>query len=293
MTIQLNNRSGGPAHACEAMHTEHARARAWPHQRPPARGRQPRRPPGGKKNPASMHASEWGVEPPTLAHRARRFPLQAADQGQKLRRPDNREHHLVSTLAIRSGTRSTADRQKSEVGEAKTAQKAGRPHTHTKQQKAGDRGPKRRKTGHSPPAGGASMGPSALDRKPSAVCSSVRSHGIVGSQRGAPRRHRCRPPACCEGFWHALRGQVGRIPSPGVAGERIWPVREAPDRNIRARQKPRGTARSRASAPCPRAAVFFATTLDEEARPARSRYPPQRARTPPMHRMARRRRSVR
>ena len=110
MTIQLNNRSGGPAHACEAMRTEHARARAWPHQRPPARGRQPRRPPGGKKNPASMHASEWGVEPPTLAHRARRFPLQAADQGQKLRRPDNREHHLVSTLAIRSGTREQTDK---------------------------------------------------------------------------------------------------------------------------------------------------------------------------------------
>ena len=122
--------------------------------------------------------------------------------------------------------------------------------------KAGDRGPKRRKTGHSPPAGGASMGPSALDRKPSAVCSSVRSHGIVGSQRGAPRRHRCRPPACCEGFWHALRGQVGRIPSPGVAGERIWPVREAPDRNIRARQTPRNGTLRGDSALRPRTAAF-------------------------------------
>jgi hypothetical protein len=58
-----------------------------------------------------------------------------------------------------------------------------------------------------------------------------------------------------------------------VAGERIWPVREAPDRNIRARQRPRGTARSRASAPCPRAAVFFATTARRRG-PARAQQIP-------------------
>jgi hypothetical protein len=35
---------------------------------------------------------------------------------------------------------------------------------------------------------------------------------------------------------NALRGQVGRMPSLGVAGWRVWPMAEAPERSRRARQ---------------------------------------------------------
>ena len=49
--------------------------------------------------------------------------------------------------------------------------------------------------GHNSPADAASMGPSGLDRGTSAICSSARSHHIVGSQPDVPRRHHCQPPA--------------------------------------------------------------------------------------------------
>jgi hypothetical protein len=237
-----NHKPRAPTRGKAAPTPAHPRGAAY--TRPPARGRQLRRPPGEKirtsvcfrivgsrtANPCALCAA--------ISFSGRRSGAKTSTA--------RLEGYIISQHG--NTIRLALDRQKSEVGEAALR------HTHSK--KAGDRGPKRRKPGHSPPAGGVSMGPSALDRKPSAVHSSVRSHGIVGSQRGAPRRQHCRPPACCEGFWHALRGQVGRIPSPGVAGERTWPVREAPDRNIRARQRPRdGTLRGD-SALRPRTAAF-------------------------------------
>ena len=74
---------------------------------------------------------------------------------------------------------------------------------------------RRTHNGHSSPAGGVSMGPSGLDRRTTAIRSSVRSHGIiVGSQPDLPRRHRCRPAARSLQRVRAgsLRGQVGRMP---------------------------------------------------------------------------------
>jgi hypothetical protein len=51
------------------------------------------------------------------------------------------------------------------------------------------------KLGRRSPAGAVSMGPSAFDRRNSAVRSSVRSHRIVRSQPSEPRRHHRRPEA--------------------------------------------------------------------------------------------------
>jgi hypothetical protein len=68
---------------------------------------------------------------------------------------------------------------------------------------------KRIKTGHRSPAGGVSIGPSALDRRTGAVRSCVRSRCIAGSPRGALRRHHCRPPARCAGFWHVSASAAG------------------------------------------------------------------------------------
>ena len=67
---------------------------------------------------------------------------------------------------------------------------------------------KRIKTGHRSPAGGVSIGPSALDRRTGAVRSCVRSRCIAGSPRGALRRHHCRP-ARCAGFWHVSASAAG------------------------------------------------------------------------------------
>jgi hypothetical protein len=57
------------------------------------------------------------------------------------------------------------------------------------------RGRVRRKPGRSSPAGVASMGPSALNRRTGAVRSAVRSHAFGGWRPAIPRRHHCRPPA--------------------------------------------------------------------------------------------------
>ena len=56
-------------------------------------------------------------------------------------------------------------------------------------------GPIARNRGHSSPAGGASIGPSGLNRRTSAVHNSVRSHRIADSQPTVLRRHHCRPAA--------------------------------------------------------------------------------------------------
>jgi hypothetical protein len=90
-------------------------------------------------------------------------------------------------------------------------------------------GPHARNCCHSSPAGAVSIGPSGLDRRTGAVHSSVRSCDIVGSQPTVPRRHHCRPVASSGGVWHALRGQVGRILSLGLADGRMWTVGGAPD----------------------------------------------------------------
>jgi hypothetical protein len=89
-------------------------------------------------------------------------------------------------------------------------------------------GPKRRETGRSSPAGEVSVGPGGFDRGTGAVRSSVRSHHIVRSQPSVPRCHHCRPPAHLAGVWQALRGQVGRPPSLGLAAQsaRVVPCEE-------------------------------------------------------------------
>jgi hypothetical protein len=118
------------------------------------------------------------------------------------------------------------------------------------------RGQKRAKPGHSSPAGAASTGPSALDRRTNAVRSSVRSHRIVRSQPSEPRRHHCRPEARVDRLRRLSAASAGRLPSLGLAGQRILMVSEAPDRSCLGRQRPRDTALGRARAPCPRAAAF-------------------------------------
>jgi hypothetical protein len=120
------------------------------------------------------------------------------------------------------------------------------------------RGPNARNCGHSSPADAASMCPSGLNRRTSAVRSSARSHRIIGAQPTVPRRHHCRPPARIEGFSHARRGQSGRPRSPGVAGQRLWLMEEALGHSRRAMQTARAGALRRASALRPLAAAFFA-----------------------------------
>ena len=85
-------------------------------------------------------------------------------------------------------------------------------------------GPDARNGGRSSRAGAVRMGPSALYRRTGTVRSSVRSPHIVGSQRSEPRRHHCRPAVRFGAIWHALRDQSGRMPSLGVAHQRIWLV---------------------------------------------------------------------
>ena len=114
-----------------------------------------------------------------------------------------------------------------------------------------------RKSGHSSPAGAGSVGPSALDRRSTTSCSSVRSHRAVRSQRSALRRHHCRPPAPFGAIWQRLRASAGRLPSLRAAGQRFWPVREGPAHSRRARQRARNGALSRARALRPCAAAFL------------------------------------
>jgi hypothetical protein len=70
-------------------------------------------------------------------------------------------------------------------------------------------GPNARNCRHSSPAGGATIGPNALDRRTSTTCSSVRSHRFIRWQPDVPRRHHCRPAARLRGRREALRGQLG------------------------------------------------------------------------------------
>ena len=119
-----------------------------------------------------------------------------------------------------------------------------------------DQWPKRARNGHSSPGGGASIGPSALDRRNSAVRSSVRSHHIVRLQHSALQRHHCRPEVRSHCFRQASAASVGRPPSLRVADQRVWRVREGSDGSVRARQRARDGALSRASAPRPCAAAF-------------------------------------
>jgi hypothetical protein len=114
-----------------------------------------------------------------------------------------------------------------------------------------------RKNGHSSPGGAGSVGPSALDRRSTTSCSSVRSHRAVRSQRSALRRHHCRPPAPFGAIWQRLRASAGRLPSLRAAGQRFWPVREGPAHSLRARQGARDGALSRARALRPCAAAFL------------------------------------
>ena len=123
-----------------------------------------------------------------------------------------------------------------------------------------DRGAKRSHNGHRSPAGAVSIGPSALDRRSSAVRSSVPSRHCTGWQPAIPRPHRCRPPELSRHVWHALRGQSGRMRSLGAARQRLWPAWEAPERRCRARQRPRDGALSRVSAEparCAHAQLLF------------------------------------
>jgi hypothetical protein len=119
-----------------------------------------------------------------------------------------------------------------------------------------DQWPKRARNGHSSPGGGASIGPSALDRRNGAVRSSVRSHHIVRLQHSALQRHHCRPEVRSHCFRQASAASVGRPPSLRVADQRVWRVREGSDGSVRARQRARDGALSRASAPRPCAAAF-------------------------------------
>ena len=83
-------------------------------------------------------------------------------------------------------------------------------------------GPDARKTARSSPGGGASIGPSALDRKNRTIRGSARSHHIVRSLCDAPRRHHCRPVARFMRLGRPSAAILGRLPSPGVAGQGIW-----------------------------------------------------------------------
>ena len=121
---------------------------------------------------------------------------------------------------------------------------------------AATRGLEHTNPGHSSPADEVSIGPSGLDRGSGTTHSSVRSHHVVRWQPSAPRRHHCRPPARFKRFWHASAASAGRLPSPRVACQRIWPVREAPEHNLRGRQTARGGALRGASALRPCAAAF-------------------------------------
>jgi hypothetical protein len=78
--------------------------------------------------------------------------------------------------------------------------------------------PGARKTGHSSPAGAASVGPGARDRRNGPVRGSVRSHRSVRSRPSAPRRRHCRPPASPLLVSARLRGQCW--PASRAAGGR-------------------------------------------------------------------------
>jgi hypothetical protein len=82
--------------------------------------------------------------------------------------------------------------------------------------------PDARKTARSSPGGGASTGPSAIDRRSHTIRGSARSHHIVRSLCDAPRRHHCRPVARFMRLGRPSAAILGRLPSPGVAGQGIW-----------------------------------------------------------------------
>jgi hypothetical protein len=122
--------------------------------------------------------------------------------------------------------------------------------------------PDARKTAHRSRGGGASIGPSALDRRTGSIRGSAWSHRIVRSQPNEPRWQHCRPEPQSDTRRHALAACCRRLPSRGGSRRRACLMREAPEHSRWARHAARGGVLSRASALRPCALLFETGAAD-------------------------------